>query len=109
MLAFVVFAGHTVLATWTLCRSWLPRLLGGDTSARLVAKDSRWDADPGTVGEWLRVRRHAASGQAERVRTHSRVAALIRDIVLPFPLLVTAGITAAIGYGLYRWALGLLP
>ena len=131
-LAFVVFAGHTVLATWTLCQSWLLRLFGEDTWAVLTAKDSRWDsdstrfwtayvagdgfchtidtatADPGTVGGWLRVRRHAASGQVELVKTYGRGAALIRDIVIPLGLAVSAGITVAIGYGLYRWALGLL-
>lgn len=131
-LAFVFCAGQTAQAGWLLWRSWLLRLFGRDTWALLVDKAARSDADqttfwtahvviddlrhsidtglsdPGPVGEPLRVRWHAASGQVELAHRAAAVNVLVRDLLMPVVVLVLAVFTAAIGYGLFRVAASLL-
>ena len=60
------------------------------------------------MGEPVLVRRHAASNQVELRPAAAPVGTLVRDLVLPFGLVLVAGITAAIGYGLLRGAIDLL-
>jgi len=131
-LVFVICAGQTALAGREIWRSWQLRLFGEETWAILIDKEYRLDSDltafwkahvtvadfrhtidtgtqdPGPVGEPLRVRRHAASGQVELVRAYGVFATVMREVGLPFGLLVLAAFTAGIGYLLVRGALGLL-
>ena len=131
-LLFVVSAGQTALAGQMVWRSWRLRLFGTDTWAVLTDKESRTDADdttfwtahmrgagftqvvdtgsrdPGPVGEPVLVRRHAPSNQVELLPAPAPAGTLIRDVFLPFGLILAAAFTAAIGYGLARGAIDLL-
>ncbi len=131
-LIFVVSAGQTALAALMVWRSWQLRLLGTDTWAVLADKEYRSDADnttfwtahlqgagfthvidtalrdPGPVGERVLVRRHAPSNQVELLPAPAPIGTLVRDVVLPFGLILAAAVTAAIGYWLLHGAIDLL-
>lgn len=119
---------QTALMLW---RSWQLRLFGQTVWAVLTGKEGRddddshtfWTArvegpgfactidngpwDPGHVGDRVLVRRHVPSGQAELRPAPTPAGTLIRDVVVPFALVLVVGVLAGIGFGVL-WALDLL-